>query len=182
MLHRLLILVLLCAVFGQASAQQSHNLVLLKKDTQILERIVHEILKQNFPDPFALTAEPRGAYLQGYGVTLSFQLNINRAKIRTLFGEMTAPKSMGQKTKDQQLHLLKDIMIQCLADYGLTVKQLAPHDRITIQAHVQDRNELDPAKNNTVIVLTASKDDINLLATRRLTDDQFKERVHILEY
>jgi hypothetical protein len=182
MLYRVLIVGVLFAALGTASAQQSHNLALLKKDTQILERIVHEILKQNFPDPFALTAEPRGAYLQGYGITLAFQLNINRAKIRTLFGEMTAPKSMGQKTKDQQLRLLKDIMVQCLADYGQTVKQLGPHDRITIQAHVQDRNELDPGKNNAVIVLTALKDDLNLLATRKLTADQFKERVHVLEY
>ncbi len=182
MFHRVLLAVLLVGFSGLASAQQSQNLALLKRDTQILERIVYEVLKQNFKNPFAITAEPRGAYLQGFGVTVSFQLNINRAKIRTPFGELNAPKTVGELSKAEQIRLVKESMTQCLADYGQTIKQLGPHDHIAVQAHIVDRNELDPAKSTTVVVLTCTKDDVNLLATGKLTSDKFKERVHVLEY
>lgn len=182
MFNRLILALLLLFSLGSVNAQQSSNLVVLKRDTQILERIVSEVLKQNFTNPFAITAEPRGAYLQGYGVTLSFQLNINRATIRTPFGELKASRTVGQRSKDQQIKLVKDTMVQCLADYGNTIKQLGPHDRLTIQAHIEDRNELDPAKTITVLVLSVLKDDLNLLATRRVTLDQFKERVNVLQY
>ncbi len=182
MFHRVLLAVLLVGFSSLASAQQSQNLALLKRDTQILERIVYEILKQNFKNPFAITAEPRGAYLQGFGVTVSFQLNINRAKIRTPFGDLNAPKAVGEQSKAEQIRLVKDSMRQCLADYGQTIKQLGPHDRISVQAHIVDRNELDPAKATTILVLTCTKDDVNLLATGKLPPEKFKERVHVLEY
>jgi len=182
MLYRMIVAVLLVGFSGLASAQQSQNLALLKRDTQILERIVYEVLKQSFKNPFAITAEPKGAYLQGFGVVVSFQLNVNRAKIRTPFGDLNAPKAAGERSKAEQIRLVKDSMRQCLADYGQSIKQLGPHDRIAVQAHVVDRNELDPAKSTTVLVLTCTKDDVNLLATGKLSLEKFKERVHVLEY
>ncbi|RPI28839.1 MAG: hypothetical protein EHM61_03800 [Acidobacteria bacterium] len=182
MLHRAILAVLLVTLSGVAGAQQSNNLALLKRDTQIFERIVYEVLKQHFKNPFAITADPRGGYLQGFGVTVSFQLNINRATIRTPFGDLNAPRSQGERTKAEQIRTVKESMKQCLADYGQTIKQLGPHDRIAVQAHIVDRNELDPAKATTVLVLMCTKDDVNLLATGKLPVEKFKERVHVLEY
>ncbi|HXK59096.1 MAG TPA: hypothetical protein PLP42_04305 [Acidobacteriota bacterium] len=183
MLLRALLAVLVFTLSGVVGgAQQNSNLALLKRDTQIFERIVQEVLKQNFKNPFAITAEPRGAYLQGFGVIVSFEININRAKIRTPFGELNAPKSVAERTKAEQIRTVRESMKQCLADYGQTIKQLGPHDRIAVQAHIVDRNELDPAKSTTVMVLTCTKDNLNLLATGKLPVEKFKEQVHVLEY
>jgi len=180
------LVVLFLALFTQLSAQQGYNLALIKRDTQIFEQIIEEVLKQNFNTPFALTAEPKGAYLQGYGVTFSFQLNLNRATIRTPFGEMKSAKSAAtspqKRSKEDQVRIVMDSMIDCLADYGHTVKQLSPRDRISIHAHVIDRNELDPARSVTVLVLTVLKDDIDQLSARKLSLERFKQRVHVLQY
>ena len=143
---------------------------------------MNHILKQNFSDPYAVTGEPKGTYLQGYGVVVSFQLNINRATLRTPFGEMDIPRAERERSKDEQIRMVKESMIQCLAEYGSALKQLAGHDRITISAHVEDRNELDPAKKTSVLVFTAGKDDIDLYTMKRLSFDKFKERVHALQY
>ncbi len=105
---------LFLALFTHLSAQQGYNLALIKRDTQIFEQIIEEVLKQNFSTPFALTAEPKGAYLQGYGVSFSFQLNINRATIRTPFGEMKSAKSAvsSQKlSKEEQVRIVRESMI-----------------------------------------------------------------------
>jgi hypothetical protein len=182
MMQRLFLAVVLVSAFGVVDAQQSLNLAMIKRDTQVFERIVSEVLTQNFASPFAITAEPKGAYLQGYGISISFQLNINRARLRTPYGYIKAPSSMGQMSKEQQIKLVRETMVQCLADYGRSVKQLGPHDRITIQAYIEDRNELDPAKSSTILVLSVLKDDINLLATSKISPEAFKERVSVLMY
>lgn len=163
-------------------AQKNLNLATLKRDTEIFEGIVQKVLKQNFKDPFVITAEPKGAYLQGYGVIFSFQLNISRNKIRTPFGEIDMPPKVVDLSKDEQIRLVKVSMIQCLADYGSSIKQLGGTDRVTISAHIDDRNELDPAKNTTVLVFTASRDDIELYTLKRISLDKFKDRVLVLQY
>jgi len=182
MLQRIVTVVVLLCGFATLNAQQTLDLAMVKRDTAVFEKIVGEVLTQNFSSPFAITAEPRGAYLQGYGLSVSFQLNINRGTIRTPFGTMRAPASVNQRNREQQIRLVRETMTQCLADYGHSLKQLGPHDHITIQAHIQDRNELDPAKSTTVLVMSVLKDDLNLLATRKISPETFKERVHVLMY
>ena len=182
LLMMLLLLLLLAAPFSYA--QQRLNIEMLKKDTQIFEGIVAQVLKQNFTNPFALEGAPMGAYLQGYGVVISFHLNINRDTIRTPWGEIDAAVTRGGKRpkKEDKILQVRNTMVQCLADYGSTLKQLTAHDRISINAHIKDRNQLDARKKLTVIVLTASKDDIDLFTIEKIDLDTFKERLHVLQY
>lgn len=178
------ILILSVALFlgGPGYAQKSLDRALLKRRAQIFEGIVHDVLKQNFSNPFTISEEPRSTYLQGYGIMVFFHLNIHRGKIRTPFGEIDAPKAIGDRTKEEKVRLVKDSMIQCLADYGNTIKQLDGHDRITIGAHLEDRNELNPANRTIVLVLTVSKDDVDLYATKKISLEKFEKKVHIVRY
>ncbi len=182
----LLSLLILIPLECQARGPAGIDIDQFKQETEIFEGIVKQILLQNFTDPFAITADPKGAYLEGYGLALGFHVSVNRARIRvpSIFSDSnptrTAPA--GKRTKAAQIQLIKRIMVQCLADYGNTVKHLAAHDKISITAHVEDRNELDPAKSTTVIVLTVSKDDLDQLSTKKITPEIFRERVRILEY
>ncbi|MBI4446499.1 MAG: hypothetical protein HY645_11395 [Acidobacteria bacterium] len=181
-MRTILIFVTSFLVADSLHAQKSFNLAAFKSETRVFEGIMDNLLKQTFKDPFALTVEPKGTYLQGYGMVFFVHLNINRSKIRTPFGEMDAPRSMAEKSKEEQIRLIKELTIQCLADYGATMKQLAGQDRITISAHVEDRNELDPSKDTTVLVFSATKDDIELFTLKKITIEKFRERVHLFQY
>lgn len=174
-----LLLVLLLS--GTPTLALDLDLELLKKNTQIFERIVGEILTQNFPNPFALTGQAEGSYVQGYGVVVSFHLNINRSRIRTPFGEIPA-RTDGQPSKAEQLNLLRESMIRCLADYGSAFKQLEAQDRVSINAHVEDRNELDATKKRTIVVISTSKEDLDLYGTEKITFEQFEDRIEVLQY
>ena len=154
---------------------------LLKKNTQIFERIVGEILTQNFPNPFALTGQAEGSYVQGYGVVVSFHLNINRSRIRTPFGEIPA-RTEGPRSTAEQLDLLRESIVRCLADYGTAFKQLEAQERVSINAHVEDRNELDATKKTTIVVISTSKEDLDLLTTEKITFEQFEDRIRVLQY
>ena len=156
------------------------DLALLKKNTQVFESIVHEILKQNFPNPFALTVKPEGSFLEGYGIVVFFHLNINRAQIRTPFGMV--PARGKELPKEEQLGILKDSMIRCLADHGSTFKQLSDQHRISISAYVEDRNELDSASKTTVVVISTSKESVDLFTTEKMSFEKFKEQTSVIEY
>jgi len=166
---------------GTATFALDLDMGLLKKNTQIFERIVGEILTQTFPNPFALTGQAEGSYVQGYGVVVSFHLNINRSRIRTPFGEIPA-RTEGQRSNAEQLGVLKESIVRCLADYGTAFKQLDAEDRISINAHVEDRNELDATKKTTIVVISTSKQDLDLLTTEKITFEQFEDRIRVLEY
>ena len=157
------------------------DLGVLKRNTQIFERIVGEILTQTFPNPFALTGQAEGSYVQGYGVVVSFHLNINRSRIRTPFGEIPA-RTEGPRSNAEQLKVLRESMVRCLADYGTAFKQLEAEDRISINAHVEDRNELDATKKTTIVVISTSKQDLDLLTTEKISFEQFEDRIRVLQY
>ena len=63
-----------------------------------------------------------------------------------------------------------------------TIKQLGGHDHISITAYIKDRSVLDEMKSSKVLVLTATKDDVDLVAMKKISPESFKGRVHIVEY
>lgn len=177
-------LICLLLTGGFAVGQRNMNLDLLKKDTGIFEGIVSGVLKQSFTHPYAMEGEPLAAYLQGYGIVVSFHLYINRATIRLPYGEIKAPGADGaeRRSREEQIQTVQTTMIECLASYGAAIKQLSGNDHISITAHIEDRNEVDPELKRTVLVLTATKDDIDLVAMRRLSEDDFAKKLLVTRY
>ncbi len=177
----LVLFVSLSGVWSQGQHKRL-NLELVRRDTQVFESIMNEVLEQNFTTPFAISASPKGTYLQDYGIIFSFQLNINRGTIRLPYGEFKATKAIARRSKEEQILLLNETMIRCMADYGNTIKQLGGQDRISISAHVQDRNELDRSRDTVVVVFTVSRDDIDLFALKKISFRDFKDRVSVVKY
>lgn len=172
---------------GVALGQARLNMSMVKNEARIFEYAVTEVIRQNFNHPFALESDPLSSYVQGYGMVVAFQLHINRARIRTPYGELlgrSAEKAgaASKLSREEQVDLVRGKLIECLADYGDALKQLSASDNVSISAHIEDRSELDRDKTKTVLVVTASKDDIMLAALRRITPQEFSKRVHVLRY
>ena len=170
-------------VFAVAqSLPGTESLAQLKKETQIFEGVIEEILRQNFSNPYAIEGEPKAAYLQSYGVVVSFYLRINRGTIRTFFGESKNPLVSAPGSKERQVQTVRSSMIDALADFGDTLKRLDGTDRIAICAHIEDRNELDESKNRSILVVSVKKDDIEQFSMKSITLDEFKSRTEVLQY
>lgn len=157
------------------------DLNLLKKDTRVFEGIIAEIVKQNFPGRFALTGAPEGVYLPGYGVVVSFHLNINRAEIRTPLGVIPGGVKEVRPT-EEQFRILTRSLLEALSDYGAAFKELPGGERIAISAHVEDRGELDPTESTKIVVLTALKEDLDSVSSGRISQRDFETKVRILQY
>jgi hypothetical protein len=174
---------MLAGVAGYAQdASDGESLAQLKRESRIFESIVREVLQQQFNHPYAIAGEPKAAYLEGYGVSLTFHLRINRGTIRTFYREVESPLVNAPGTKSKQLQIVRSTMIDTLGNFGGTLKKIDPEERIAICAHVEDRNELDQSKNRLIIVLSAKKSDIDQYVTRAITMADFKKRVDVVEY
>ena len=182
MRRRSVLVLFLLFFLGGTTTFAAGNLDLpqLKRNTQTFEGIVDEIVKQHFPNPFAVTGGAKASYLQEYGIVVSLHLNINRSTLRTPFGLM--PISQKTRPKEEQLSILKDAMVRALGDYGGTFKQLSSGHFIAITAHVEDRNELDPTRRTTIVIIAVSKENVDSLTMGRISSQQFQQRVRITEY
>lgn len=156
------------------------RLTALKKEIQIFETIVDKKLAQTFSNPYALAGRPRGFYLDGYGVALTFSVNISRAVINTPFG-IIPNKEESPQEKQKRIDQVKEMLIKALLDYGAAIEQLSPDESIAVIAHFEDSNILDEVRRNKIIIVRVGKRDLLEHAARR--DYQaFKKRVEIVEY
>ena len=154
----------------------------IKKDARVFEKIVTEVLRQNFENPFAVTAEPQAAFVPGFGVVVSFYVKINRGSLKGFTGDARDPALGGAQATEEQLGRVRDTVLRSLAEYAGTLKHLTANEHVAICAHVEDRNELDPSRNRTDIVATSLKSDIDEYLTRKINGDEFRRRVQYLEY
>jgi hypothetical protein len=180
----LLGMLLLQGQFALAGPLNGERLQQVKRDTALFSKIVGEVLKQSFDNPFALSVEPQGSYLEGYGVSISFLLRINRGSIRGIYGETRYPENSRNAgmSKEEKLALVKKITSRTLVDYGGTIRGLDDEDRVSISAHIEDRNEWDSTDKMTIIVVSSTKKEINQMSKEDLSDADILRQLNTLEY
>jgi len=180
----ILAVILIQGGFVQAEPVNREKLQQVKRDTALFGKILSEVLKQSFDNPFALGSDPQGSYVEGYGVSISFLLRINRGSIRGIYGEIRYPEKGRDAgmTKEEKLALVKKITSRTLVDYGGTIRGLNNSEHVSISAHIEDRNEWDQADKMTIIVISGTVKEINEMSNADLSDQDLLRRLKILEY
>ena len=180
----ILSMILLQGQLFSAEAVDLQRLRQVKRDTELFSKILGEVLKHSFENPFAMGADPQGSYLEGYGISISFLLRINRGSIRGIYGEPRYRQNNRNDglTKKEKLELVKKITSRTLVDYGGTIRGLNDVERISICAHIEDRNEWDSDKKMTVIVVSGSREEIIEMSKADLSDDDLLRQLNTLEY
>ncbi|MBI1747596.1 MAG: hypothetical protein HYR55_13555 [Acidobacteria bacterium] len=152
----------------------------MKKDILLFEKIL-DVKLSHIPNAMlAVVDRTKGVYLKGYGIVLTFLVNINRVVITTPFGERPVGKRQTAEEKRRRIHEIREMLIQALKDNPGSFKQLTPSDAVVIVAHFEDSNELDDAKRHKTIVLKVFKRDLDVYKTNGY--EKFKQQVVIDEY
>lgn len=188
-MRRIVLIVLLAVTvfhltLSPIAGMDREKLQQVKRDTELFSTILEEVLKQHFDNPFALSVEPQGSYLEGYGLSISFLLRINRGSIRGIYGAINYPESNRNQelSKEEKLELVKKITCRTLVDYGGTIKGLEDDQRVSISAHIEDRNEWNREAKMTIIVVSGLKKEINRLSKGDFSDQELRRQLTILEY
>jgi hypothetical protein len=155
-----------------------------RRDILRFEVAVNEAINSTFSaSPFAVVQKAKGVYLEGYGVSFSFLVNIHRAVVTTPFGEIIRSRpGVTPDLKKRRIEELKEKLIGVIQDKGEILRELREEDYVTIVAFVEDRNFPDEPNVEKTIVLSARKKDLDELAHRNGRPKEFKQRIKIVEY
>jgi hypothetical protein len=158
------------------------NYASTQQDILRFEAAVNEAINSTFSaSPFAVVQKAKGAYLQGYGISLAFLVNIHRAVVNTPFGEIRT-RGVTPDLKRRRIEELKEKLIQVLQANGETFRQLRKEDHVTIVAFVEDRNFPGEPNEDKTIVLSALKKDLDELGHGDDRLKELKQRIKIIEY
>lgn len=189
-IKRLVTALLLAAITGSpaqaAVAKQEdtkQEYVSARQDILRFEGIINDVINASFStSPFAVVQKPKGAYLQGYGFSFAFLVNMHRAVKRTPFGTIRPKNEPTQELKRQRIEELKEKLIRVLQDSGENFQILRKEEYVTIIAYLEDWNLPDEPSSNKTIVLSALKKDLDEFARRSDRLKEFKQRMKIVEY
>jgi len=166
---------------GQADANLKSEYFTAKEDILKLEMAVNEVITSTFSGSFAVVNRPKGVYLPGYGVNLSFLVNIHRAVINTPFGQVRSKRAITPELKKQRIEEMKEKLVRVLQENGETFR-LRTEESLSIVAFIEDRNFPDEPSENRTILLSVLKKDLDELKNRNDRAREFKQRIKIVEY
>lgn len=168
---------------AQENADAKVDYALMRQEILKFEASVNDVINSAFgSNLFAVVQKPKGVYLQGYGIAISFLINIHRAVINTPFGEIRTQPEITPELKMRRIDEVKEKLIRALQDNGSVSRQLRKEDNVAIIAYFEDRNFPDEPNANKTIVLSALKKDLDELGHKNDRLKEFKQRMRIVEY
>lgn len=168
---------------GAPGVETGSRLEEIKRDSRVYEKIVAELLRQNFENPFSIAAEPRAVFLPDFGVVVSFQLKLNRAALRGFGTEQELSAALTRSVPlAEELAKVRRVMFQALAEFGSTLKHLESREQIALSAHVEDRTELDPLRRRRDIVMICRRGLVDDFMRGSVDREAFEKAVQVVEY
>jgi hypothetical protein len=167
----------------KANTEDTVNYASAQQEIVKFESVVNAVINSTFSSsPFAVVQKAKGAYLEGYGVSFAFLINIHRAVINTPFGQVRSQSAVTPELKTRKIEQLKESLLRALQENGEIFQQLSKQDYVTIIAFIEDRNFPDEPSANKTIVLRAQKKDLDELGNSKSRFEEFKQRMKIVEY
>ena len=181
------LVLLLAMVAGAGSALaadlEKANLTRMREQIRVLESVLNENLNQIFPAPFAYLDKARGAYLPGYGVVFSFEVNLNPQPASLgPFGPARPQQSPRERGEEAQKHRQEalDMSERVLADFGHTLEQLPAYETVAVVIHGTSVGQQGIERSTTVV--RAQKSDIDQFRASAIDRAAFLHRLQVLEY
>jgi len=164
------------------SPQDKPNLAELKKSIGLFESVLNQSLAQTFGGPFETLNGARGAYLPGYGIVFSFEVNLT--PLQSLGPFSPAPTAKGEQAQREEEVRRREKAVnlseQVLGDFGQTFNQLNPGESVTIVIHTAAAH---PGKiERSTIVLSAEKKLLDARLSRAINQEHFVQKLSKTEY
>lgn len=175
--------VLLCGGSLASGARQvKTNLAEVKKGIELFQSVLNQSLAQAFGGPFETLDHASGAYLPGYGIVFSFEVNLTPLNNAGLFAPPQTPKNE-QAQHEAELRRrdkAKQVAFDVLGNYGQAFAELSPDEFVTIVIHTVAAH---PSKiDRSTMVLSADKRLLDLRISRSIDQAHFVQKVTITEY
>ena len=179
----LLLSFLLCtASWVAGSAQDNSNLAALKKGIELFNSVLNQSLTQNFGGPFETLDRARGAYLPGYGVIFTFEVNLTPSPQYGPFGPAPKPKSEQAQREEEvrRRDRAESVAEQILGNFGQALTPLAPEESVAIIIQTVAAQPGNIARST--IVIAAPKKLLDERESNSIDQAQFVKKLSVTEY
>ena len=175
---------LLMASAGSALATtvDKQDLNKLRDQIGVMESVINQDLSQTFPGPFGYLDRARGAYLPGYGLVFTFEVNLNPLPPSTgPFGPDPKPQPAAERLSAIKKHRQSalDMSERVLADFSHTL-EISPDEWVAIIVHGSAVGPQGIEKST--LVVRAQKRDIDQFRANAIDRAAFMNRIAVVEY
>ncbi len=181
---RLIALAACLALIQPLAAQTgSSNLSALKGEMKVFEAVINETMVQTFAPPFGLLEKAKGAYLPGFGIVFSLEVNLTPVRPLSPFNMQPLSKeelAKAQKMRRERLGVIKTAVPRLLADHGGGLRDVSSDESVAVVVHLFPLPYEDE-KLPSQIVLEVKKSDLDQYSERKLSYAEFEKKVSVLE-
>ena len=154
----------------------------VRREIEGFESAIDGVIRETFSNPWALVNRPKGVLLPGYGQVFTFLVNIQRAVIKTPFGDYRGGQVVTAAEKKKRIADLEDRLVRVLLDHASALDQVRPTESVAIVALFEDHSFPEEDNQNKTIVLSTIKKDLDEWAQQPDRWREFKQRIKIIEY
>lgn len=167
---------------AQENADPRVNYDSVRREIEGFETAIDGVIRETFTNPWALVNKPKGVLLPGYGQVFSFLVNIQRAVIKTPFGDYRSGQVVTAAEKKKRIADLEDKLVRVLLEQASALDQVRPTESVAIVALFEDHSFPEEDSQNKTIVLSTVKKDLDEWAQQPDRWREFKQRIKIIEY
>ncbi len=173
----------LAAIQPLAAQTGSPNLTALKGEMKVFEAVINETMVQTFAPPFGLLEKAKGAYLPGFGLVFSLEVNLTPVRVPSPFNFQPLSKeelAKAQKMRLERLGIIRTKVPRLLADHAAGLRDVSSDEFVAVVVHLFPLPNEDE-KLPSQIVLEVKKSDLDQYAERKLSYGEFEKKLSVLE-
>jgi hypothetical protein len=167
---------------GANAQQERPDLGELRKQIELFESVLNQSLKQAFGGPFDTLDRTQGAYLPGYGVVFSFEVNLTPLLNMGPFNSSPTPKREAAQRAEElrRREKAKAIAQEVLTNFGQTLSLLSPNESVAVIIQTAAAHP-DKVERSTIVV-SAEKKSIDERQANTIDRAQFARKLTTTEY
>jgi hypothetical protein len=154
----------------------------LRKQIELFESVLNQSLKQGFGGPFDTLDRAQGAYLPGYGVVFSFEVNLSQVVNMGPFNPSPTPKREAAQRAEElrRRDKAKALAEEVLAKFGQTLSLLSPNESVAVIIQMAAAHP-DKLERSTIVV-SVDKKSIDARQANTMDRPQFARKLTTTEY
>jgi hypothetical protein len=173
----------LLSPWGVWAQSPPSNLSALKSEMRVFEAVVDGTMGQTFAPPFGLLQRTKGAYLPGFGLAFSLEVDLYPTRPPNPFNMAPLSKAeidKAQKMERARIATVKTSVPRLLADHAVSLRDLTADDSVAVVVHLFEMQPGDTQIPDQLVIETR-KSDLVQFWDKKISYEELVGKMTILE-
>ena len=171
-------------VFAACAWSQTPDYSTIKKQTQLFEAVLDTGIRQHFDaEHFLMLQVPRGAYLEGYGVVFTLEVNLYTMRYRNPFDASPYSEkeiAVARAAKQARMKELETLVRDLLRNNGMGLDFVPPDETVAVVVHLF--NQAEHRDLPSQLSVQTKKQWLQEAAGRKLSAAEFRQKLSVVSF